>query len=296
MNREQFLLDRKKGIGGSDVASILGVSPFRTALEVYHDKTSPELSLDEPTEDMQRGVRVEKYILQEYAERSEVELNTNIPTIVDQEYQFMRANIDAKVVGQNVVIEAKSTKAPISSWEKGILEYYKAQVAYYAMLTNADYVEVPVLFSGWKYACFTYWRNAEYEAGIKEAVINFWQEHVVKGIPPKPTNTEELKAVYPTLEEKKTIKADNDIREKVYRLQEAQEQRKELEKQEKTLKTQIQVYMGDAGYLDAGFCKLALKERKSMRFDTGTFKEEHTELYQQYLNDNSYRILQFIGE
>jgi len=37
MNREQFLLDRKKGIGGSDVASILGVSPFRTALDVYYD-------------------------------------------------------------------------------------------------------------------------------------------------------------------------------------------------------------------------------------------------------------------
>ena len=52
MNREQFLLDRKKGIGGSDVASILGVSPFRTALEVYHDKTSPELLLEEMNEDM----------------------------------------------------------------------------------------------------------------------------------------------------------------------------------------------------------------------------------------------------
>ena len=107
MNREQFLLDRKKGIGGSDVASILGVSPYRTALEVYHDKTSPDLVLDELTEDMQRGVRVEKYILQEYSERSEVELNINIPTIVDKTYPFMRANIDARVVGANVVVEAK---------------------------------------------------------------------------------------------------------------------------------------------------------------------------------------------
>ncbi len=294
MNREQFLLDRKKGIGGSDVASILGVSPFRTALEVYHDKTSPELALDEPTEDMQRGVRVEKYILQEYAERSEVELNTNIPTIVDQEYQFMRANIDAKVIGQNVIVEAKSTKAPISSWEKGIPEYYKAQVAYYAMLTNADYVEVPVLFSGWKYACFTYWRDAEYEANIKEAVINFWNNHIVKNIPPKPTTTEELMIAYPKLEQK-TIEADDDIREKVYLLQEAQEQRKELEKKEKELKNQIQGYMGDAGLLDAGFCKLALKEIKSTRFNANAFKEKYMELYQQYLNDSSYRKLQFIG-
>ena len=166
MTREQFLLDRKKGIGGSDVASILGVSPFRTALEVYHDKTRPELVFDEPTEDMQRGVRVEKYILQEYSERSEVELNTNIPTIVDKQYPFMRANIDAKVIDANVVVEAKSTKAPISSWESGIPEYYKAQVAYYAMLTDANYVEIPVLFSGWKYACFTYWRDEAYEAKV----------------------------------------------------------------------------------------------------------------------------------
>ena len=273
MNREQFLLDRKKGIGGSDVASILGVSPFRTALEVYHDKTSPELYLDEPTEDMQRGVRVEKYILQEYAERNEVQLNTNIPTIVDQECPFMRANIDAKVVGQNVVIEAKSTKAPTSSWEKGIPEYYKAQVAYYAMLTDAEYVEVPVLFSGWKYACFTYWRDAEYEANIKEAVINFWNNHIVKNIPPKPTSPEELMAAYPKLEEK-IIEADNDIREKVYQLQEAQEQRKKLEAQEKQLKTQIQGYMGDAGMLDAGFCKVVLKEIKATRFDANAFKCE----------------------
>ncbi len=295
MNREQFLLDRKKGIGGSDVASILGVSPFRTALEVYHDKTSPELLLEEMNEDMQRGVRVEKYILQEYAERSEVQLATNIPTIVDKQYPFMRANIDAMVVGQNVVIEAKSTKAPISSWEGGIPEYYKAQVAYYAMLTDAEYVEVPVLFSGWKYACFTYWRDEEYEAHIKEAVINFWQEHVVKGIPPKPTSTEELMAAYPRLENQKTIKADDDIRQKVYQLQEIGEQRKELEKQEKKLKTQIQGYMGDAGLLDAGFCKLALKEIKSTRFNANTFKEKYTELYRQYLNDSSYRKLQFIG-
>ena len=294
MSREQFLLDRKKGIGGSDVASILGVSPYRTALEVYHDKTSPELAFDEPTEDMQRGMRVEKYILQEYAERNEVQLDSNIPTIVDKQYQFMRANIDAKVIGENVIVEAKSTKAPISSWESGIPEYYKAQVAYYAMLSNAERVDVPVMFSSWKYACFTYWRDAEYEAVIKAAAINFWQNHIVKNIPPKPTSPEELMTAYPKLEEK-TIEADNDIREKVYQLQEAQAQRKKLEEQEKQLKTQIQGYMGDAGLLDAGFCKVALKEIKSTRFNANAFKEKYTELYQQYLNASSYRKLQFVG-
>ena len=116
-----------------------------------------------------------------------------------------------------------------------------------------------------------------------------------QNIPPKPTSTEELIAAYPVLTNEKTIKADNDIRQKVYQLQEIGEQRKELEKKEKQLKTQIQGYMGDAGLLDAGFCKLALKEIKSTRFDANAFKEKYTELYRQYLNDSSYRKLQFIG-
>ena len=67
-------------------------------------------------EDLKRGMRVEKYILQEYAERCEVQLASNVQTIIDQEYPFMRANVDAMVIGQNVIVEAKSTKAPISSW------------------------------------------------------------------------------------------------------------------------------------------------------------------------------------
>ena len=78
------------------------------------------------------------------------------------------------------MVEAKSTKAPISSWENGIPEYYKAQVAYYAMLTDANYVEIPVLFSGWKYACFTYWRDEAYEAGKRSSNKFLAQPHCQK--------------------------------------------------------------------------------------------------------------------
>ena len=36
--REEWLNYRRRGIGGSDVAAILGVSPFRTARDIYYDK------------------------------------------------------------------------------------------------------------------------------------------------------------------------------------------------------------------------------------------------------------------
>lgn len=294
-NRETFLLDRKLGIGGSEIAPIMKLSPYSTPLDVYRDKMNPEIIYEEESEDLKRGARVEKYILQEYCEVNSCTLETNLPPFIDPEYPFMRGNIDAKVVSQNVIVEAKSTKCPIAKWEEGIPEYYRTQVAYYAMLSNADRVDVPVLFSNWQYACFTYWRDLEYEARIRQAVIDFWNNHIVAGIPPAPSNPAELQEVYPKLETAKTIKADSGIREKVNLWQEISLRRRELEKQEEKLKIEIQNFMGDAGILDAGFCKVALKERTATRLDTGALKEAMPELYREYSNDNTYRILQIIG-
>lgn len=295
ISREQFLLDRKQGIGGSDVAPVMGLSPWATALDIYNDKLSPVMSEEELNEDLKRGIRVEKYILQEYAENTGKAIETNLPAIVDKEYPFMRGNADAKVVDQNVLIEAKSTKAPMSTWNAGIPEYYRTQVAYYAMLSDAERVDVPVMFSSWKYACYTYWRDYEFEAQIKEAVINFWQNHIVKNIPPAPGSPEELQAAYPNIEETKTIKADENIRQKVVELQEVSSSRKELEKQEKKLKSHIQVYMGDAGLLDAGFCKVVLKNIQTNRLDGLALKASNPEIYQQYIQESNYRKLQIMG-
>ena len=294
-NREQFLLDRKLGIGGSDIAAIMGLSPYSTPLDVYRDKMNHEVVYEELTEDLKRGARVEKYILQEYSEVSGLEIETNLTPFIHPEYPFMRGNIDARVIGENVIVEAKSTKCPIAKWEEGIPEYYRTQVAYYAMLSNAERVDVPVLFSNWQYACFTYWRDYEFEDRIKKAVIDFWNNHILTGIPPAPSNPAELYEVYPKLETAKTIKADSDIREKVNIWQETLLRRRELEKREEKLKIEIQSFMGDAGILDSGFCKVALKERTATRLDAGRLKEAMPELYREYSNDNTYRVLQIIG-
>ena len=39
VNRDQFLAGRKKGIGGSDVAAILGFSPYKSPYQLWLDKT-----------------------------------------------------------------------------------------------------------------------------------------------------------------------------------------------------------------------------------------------------------------
>ena len=42
--REQWLEYRRKGIGGSDAAAVLGISPFRTGRDLYYDKLNTVLA------------------------------------------------------------------------------------------------------------------------------------------------------------------------------------------------------------------------------------------------------------
>ena len=69
---ESFLLEHQKGIGGSDVAAIMGISPWKTPLAVYLEKTMPlpPEGFDGEKPQLARGKRCEKYILEEYAERT----------------------------------------------------------------------------------------------------------------------------------------------------------------------------------------------------------------------------------
>ena len=38
LSEKEWLAYRRKGIGGSDVAALLGISPWRTARDLYYDK------------------------------------------------------------------------------------------------------------------------------------------------------------------------------------------------------------------------------------------------------------------
>ena len=47
LSNEDWLQWRKKGIGGSDVAAALGLSPYRTARDLFYDKIGVEMSVEE---------------------------------------------------------------------------------------------------------------------------------------------------------------------------------------------------------------------------------------------------------
>ena len=65
LSKEEWLRYRKQGIGGSDAGAICGFNPYRSAMQVYYDKTSDEIE-DIDNEAMRQGRELEDYVAQRF--------------------------------------------------------------------------------------------------------------------------------------------------------------------------------------------------------------------------------------
>ena len=67
--KEEWLKLRKNGIGGSDAGAVCGVNPYRSALDVFIDKTTDAIS-DFDNEAMRQGRDLENYVAQRFCEKT----------------------------------------------------------------------------------------------------------------------------------------------------------------------------------------------------------------------------------
>ena len=65
IEKEEWLRYRKGGIGGSDAGAVCGLNPYRTAMEVYYDKTSDEIE-EMDNEAMRQGREFEEYVARRF--------------------------------------------------------------------------------------------------------------------------------------------------------------------------------------------------------------------------------------
>ena len=93
--RLEWLKTRQTGIGGSDVAAILGLSRYKSALDVYNDKVG-EVSDSEQSQVAYWGTQLEDIVSKEFQKRTGMKVQkVNSQLSLDG---WMHANIDRAVV------------------------------------------------------------------------------------------------------------------------------------------------------------------------------------------------------
>ncbi len=261
--REQFLKDRKKGIGGSDAAAILGVSKWKSPLDVWLDKTGRD-NEDKESEPMYWGNELEEPIARKYTKETGYRVENCHSILAHLEKPFLLANVDRLVsldgkrprnngkIHTTKGLEIKTANAFVAGdWgEPGtdeVPEYYITQPMHYMGITGCLTWDVAVLIGGSDFRIYTVQRDEELIKLMFEASEQFWNDHVLKDIPPAVDPTLDSKAVdklygfdgseivFPN--EAISIKAELD------RLNIA---KKNTEKSIKQLRTQLKAMMGES--------------------------------------------------
>lgn len=251
IDREAWLAERRKGIGATDVAAILGQSPYRTARHVYEEKVNG-LTFGEPTEEMEIGLLMEPVIAELYQRRTGLRLSKAVLQR-SSELPFLFATPDWLVLGDRVV-EGKNTHGYRDEhWgEAGtdhIPDQYIIQTQVQMLVTGFERADVARLRGGNRFDIFVVHRSNAILDVIRHAATEFW-DRVERRIPPEPDygharTGQLLEALYaPTNGKVVTLGHDAAFDAREY--ERLGEEIKEAEEQRKAAKNRLVTLMQDA--------------------------------------------------
>ena len=195
LTRPEWLEYRRKGLGGSDAAAVLGISPFRTARDLYYDKLGIVTADDQENwVALEVGNLLEPLVARIFAEKTRLNIYQRKCMFQHPHYPWMLADLDYLVEmpdGKTVILEIKTTNynAKDKWWYNGaeiVPPYYESQGRHYMAVMNLDRV----------YYCCLYGNNEEeaiirridrdmaYEAELIALEQDFWENYVCKRLPP----------------------------------------------------------------------------------------------------------------
>lgn len=201
MNHEDWLELRKKGIGGSDAAAIVGLNAYITPYKLWAEKTG-RLPEQEDNEATRQGRDLEDYVAKRFEEDTRKKVRKQNKMLVHDEYDFILGNIDRQVIGENAGLECKTTSIMnLKKFKNG--EYpdnYYVQCVHYMAVTGAEKWYLAVLVLGQGFYWFEIRRDEEEINALLSAEIEFWNSYIKPDIAPpvdgyKPT-TEAVNNVF----------------------------------------------------------------------------------------------------
>ena len=304
MSREDWLQLRRTSIGGSDVATILGFNKYKSPYQLWLDKTGQiEIDASDPSEAAYWGNVFEKTVAEEFTKRTGAKVRNDNHMYFHREYDFLSANVDRQVVGENAILECKTASMFLSDkWEgENIPDQYIFQVQHYLNVLDKEYAYIAVLVGGQKFQWKRIERDQELIDIIQERLIAFWEVNVKQNVAPpidgSQAATDFLKERYANSQAGKEITLASSFDETISLLNEAKAAKKTVEETISLYENQIKLALGEED-AEIGITPTNLiywKPVTTNRLDTKMLQKEQPDIYEQYLNASQSRRLTIKG-
>ena len=280
MPHEEWLARRRKSIGGSDAAAVVGLNAFVSQYSLWAEKSCkiPGFAGNLATE---VGTFMEEFIAHKFAAETGKKVRRFNKIIYNPDYPFAHVNIDRDVVGEDAGLECKYTDSLNLKKFKGG-EYpanYYVQCVHSMAITGAKRWYLAVLIGNKEFKWFTIERDEDEINALMTAEADFW-ELVKTDTPPAVDGTAA------TTEAIKTIYAESDdsicdltaFSANIRQYIELKKQIKELETIAEEAANKIKEFMGESGGGECDGFKVSWKTQSRSTFDSKRFAKENPDV------------------
>lgn len=241
--------DRKGYIGGSDIAAVMGVSRWKTPLQLWAEKTGqvePEDLSDK--EYVELGSELEDFIAKKFEKKTGLKVRRAPQIYKNGDCDWMRCQVDRLVTGTDDLLECKNASAwKEKEWAgEEIPVEYILQVSWQLMITGRKTGYIAVLIGGNKFI----WKKIEADRELFDKMIDaaakFW-EMVQNKIPPvaEADDNRFMVELFPKAGDQ--IKAaSQEVTDAIAMLQQTKAQIIELEKTKDEIEAKLKAVIGDA--------------------------------------------------
>lgn len=192
-NRVRWLRARQGGLGGSDAAAVLGLSPWASPLSVYAEKIRTEVVDRQPSTYQQWGIRAEDMIARGMAKDKGVKLAPSPGLLAhpDRRWQMVtpdRLTVDKRGGTPYGVLEVKN----VSGWKRDDWPadeppvHVVVQVQHGLDVLGYDVGFVAALLGGNNPRWYRVERDDDLIRDMRAAEARFWRNHVTARVPPEP--------------------------------------------------------------------------------------------------------------
>lgn len=289
--------DRSKFLGGSDIAAVVGISPWKTRLQLWSDKTTPRVE-GARKRVFSRGIRWESVVAEMLVEELQskghkVEIIQTNQRYRDDVHPWMAAEIDFEV---RLDDEAEVTNVELKTvhpfkardWGEsggdGQPDHYTAQVMHGLGVTRRRKAMLAALFGADELRTYPIAADDNVIQWLRASAVDFWTNHVLAGVPPPPDTLDDLERLFPKeLTGGAPLLADDALAQDVLRMRAIAAEIKARQAESEALEFRVKRAMKDAAVLvmPNGKDAITWAERTGKSLDHDLIKERDPKLYRE---------------
>lgn len=317
-------VDRRRFVGGSDIAGILGLQPrgWKTAVQIWQRKTMPDAAVEPETQQqvrkrLARGHVVEPLVATLLEHLHGIKAIVRSTRYVDPEVPYFAAEVDAQIPfgavshlfdgregvpvlseidGNEIVNVEIKTVHPFAAGEWGeegsddVPIHYAAQVQWGLGVTGRRFALVAALFGADSLVLYPMVADHPTIAGMRERAAMFWRFVEAKE-PPPPQTLDDCALLWPRARDVE-VEATDEIAAAVKTLAGLRKRAATFDEGADGVAVMIREHIKDATTLTVGGEPVAtLKEQGTTSIDTDLLKTQFPEAYKAALRKGTTRVL-----